>query len=252
MTISREEHPAHAMRRGLAKMQFPAHPFAARPSPDATVGKGATKGMAKKRKKNHPDAVPVLKKLKIDSGDPGEVLSSQVSYQGPLFRVLTDRLREPTGKEVTRDIIRHNGSVVVLALEKSKNKKDPLVLVERQFRHAAQQYLYELPAGTIDPGEDHLAAAKRELLEETGYQAKKWTKVLRYFASPGFLGEWMQIFLAEGLTAGQAAPEEDESLELQFVPLSELLRLIGAGKIVDGKTIISISFYALYLRRRKK
>jgi len=208
--------------------------------------------MAKKRKKNHPDAVPVLKKLKIDSGDPGEVLSSQVSYQGPLFRVLTDRLREPTGKEVTRDIIRHNGSVVILALEKSKNKKDPLVLVERQFRHAAQQYLYELPAGTIDPGEDHLAAAKRELLEETGYQAKKWTKVLRYFASPGFLGEWMQIFLAEGLTAGQAAPEEDESLELQFVPLSELLRLIGAGKILDGKTIISISFYALYLRRRKK
>ena len=208
--------------------------------------------MAKKRKKNHPDAVPVLKKLKIDSGDPGEVLSSQVSYQGPLFRVLTDRLREPTGKEVTRDIIRHNGSVVILALEKSKNKKDPLVLVERQFRHAAQQYLYELPAGTIDPGEDHLAAAKRELLEETGYQAKKWTKVLRYFASPGFLGEWMQIFLAEDLTAGQAAPEEDESLELQFVPLSELLRLIGAGKILDGKTIISISFYALYLRRRKK
>lgn len=208
--------------------------------------------MAKKRKKNHPDAVPVLKKLKIDSGDPGEVLSSQVSYQGPLFRVLTDRLREPTGKEVTRDIIRHNGSVVILALEKSKSKKDPLVLVERQFRHAAQQYLYELPAGTIDPGEDHLAAAKRELLEETGYQAKKWTKVLRYFASPGFLGEWMQIFLAEGLTAGQAAPEEDESLELQFVPLSELLRLIGAGKILDGKTIISISFYALYLQRRKK
>jgi len=208
--------------------------------------------MAKKRKKNHPDAVPVLKKLKIDSGDPGEVLSSQVSYQGPLFRVLTDRLREPTGKEVTRDIIRHNGSVVILALEKSKSKKDPLVLVERQFRHAAQQYLYELPAGTIDPGEDHLAAAKRELLEETGYQAKKWTKLLRYFASPGFLGEWMQIFLAEGLTAGQAAPEEDESLELQFVPLSELLRLIGAGKILDGKTIISISFYALYLRRRKK
>jgi len=208
--------------------------------------------MAKKRKKNHPDAVPVLKKLKIDSGDPGEVLSSQVSYQGPLFRVLTDRLREPTGKEVTRDIIRHNGSVVILALEKSKSKKDPLVLVERQFRHAAQQYLYELPAGTIDPGEDHLAAAKRELLEETGYQAKKWTKLLRYFASPGFLGEWMQIFLAEGLTAGQAAPEEDESLELQFVPLSELLRLIGAGKILDGKTIISISFYALYLQRRKK
>lgn len=208
--------------------------------------------MPKKRKKSDPHAVPVLKKLKIDPGKPAEVLSSRVSYEGPLFRVLTDRLREPTGQEVTRDIIRHNGSVVILALEKSKRKKDPLVLVERQFRHAAQQYLYELPAGTIDPGEDHLAAARRELLEETGYQAKTWTKLLRYFASPGFLGEWMQIFLAEGLTPGQATPEEDESLELQFVPLSELLRLIAAGRILDGKTIISVSFYAQFLRRGKK
>lgn len=208
--------------------------------------------MPKKRSKNDDHAVPVLRKLKIDPGEPGEVLSSRVSYQGPLFRVLTDHLREPTGKQVTRDIIRHNGSVVVLVLEKTKKKRDPLVLMERQFRHAAQQYLYELPAGTIDPGEDHLAAAKRELLEETGYQAKKWTKLLRYFASPGFLGEWMQIFLAEGLTSGPAAPEEDESLELQFVPLSELLRLIQAGKILDGKTIIAVSYYALYLRRGKK
>lgn len=208
--------------------------------------------MAKKQKKNDPHAIPVSKKLKVDPGRPGKVLSSRVSYEGPLFRVLTDELREPTGKKVTRDIIRHNGSVVILALDKGKSKKDPLVLIERQFRHAAQQYLYEVPAGTIDPGEDHLEAAKRELLEETGYQAKKWTALLQYFASPGFLGEWMQVFLAEDLTPGPASPEEDESLELQFVPLSELLRLIGAGKIRDGKTIICASFYALYLRRGKK
>lgn len=209
--------------------------------------------MAKKRqKKKTSHDVRVRKRLKIDPGQPAEVLSSRVSYEGPIFRVLTDRLREPTGKEVTRDVIRHNGSVVILALEKSKNKKAPLVLVERQFRHAAQQYLYELPAGTIDPDEDRLDAAKRELLEETGYKAKKWTKLLRYYVSPGFLGEWMQIFLAENLTPGPASPEDDESLELQFVPLSELLRLIGAGKIRDGKTIISVSFYAFYLQDRKK
>lgn len=209
--------------------------------------------MAKKRqKKKTSHDVRVRKRLKIDPGQPAEVLSSRVSYEGPIFRVLTDRLREPTGKEVTRDVIRHNGSVVILALEKSKNKKDPLVLVERQFRHAAQQYLYELPAGTIDPDEDRLDAARRELLEETGYKAKKWTKLLKYYASPGFLGEWMQIFLAENLTSGPASPEDDESLELQFVPLSELLRLIGAGKIRDGKTIVSVSFYAFYLQDRKK
>lgn len=209
--------------------------------------------MARRRqKKKATHDVRVRKRLKIDPGQPAEVLSSRVSYQGPIFRVLTDRLREPTGKEVTRDVIRHNGSVVILALEKSKNKKDPLVLVERQFRHAAQQYLYELPAGTIDPDEDRLDAAKRELLEETGYKAKKWTKLLKYYASPGFLGEWMQIFLAEYLTPGPASPEDDESLELQFVPLSELLRLIAAGKIRDGKTIISVSFYAFYLQDRRK
>lgn len=203
--------------------------------------------MAKKKKKSRkksPDAIPVRKKLKIDSGSPAEVLSSTISYQGPLFRVLSEQIREPNGKRVNRDVIRHNGSVVILALDKSRSKKDPLVLIERQFRHAAQQYLYEVPAGKMEEGEDHLAAAKRELLEETGYQAAKWKKLTKYFASPGFLGEWMQVYVAEDLTPGVAQPEEDESFELQFVPVSEMLRLIDAGKIRDGKTIISVLSWA--------
>jgi ADP-ribose pyrophosphatase len=207
--------------------------------------KKADKKTGKKAKKSaKKNAVAVVKKLKVDAGGPAEVLSSKVSYDGPLFRVLSEEIREPNGKRVQRDVIRHNGSVVILAIDKSKSKKDPLVLIERQFRHAAQQFLYEVPAGKLETGEDHLDAAKRELLEETGYQAKKWTKLVKYFASPGFLGEWMQVFLAEDLTAGEAHPEEDESFELQFVPLSELLRQIDAGKIRDGKTIISATFYA--------
>lgn len=204
--------------------------------------------MAKKKKKDRakkdPNAIAVVKKLKIDPGKPAEVVSSRVSYSGPLFRVLSEEIREPNGKEANRDIIRHNGSVVILALDKSKSKKDPLVLIERQYRHAALQFLYEVPAGKMDTGEDHLDAAKRELREETGYQAKKWTKLVKYFASPGFLGEWMQVFVAEGLTPGKAQPEEDESFELQFVRLSEVLRLIDAGKIQDGKTLISVLCYA--------
>jgi ADP-ribose pyrophosphatase len=206
----------------------------------------------KKEAKQKAPAVVVRKKLKIDSGGPAEVLSSNVSYEGSLFRVLSDQIREPTGKLVRRDVIRHNGSVVILAIDKGKSKKDPLVLIERQFRHAAQQYLYEVPAGKMEEGEVHLDAAKRELLEETGYQARKWTKLVKYFASPGFLGEWMQVFLAEGLIPGEAHPEEDESLELQFVPLSELLRLIEADRIRDGKTLIAVLWYAHFAARRRK
>ncbi len=148
-----------------------------------------------------------------------EVLSSKVSFEGPVFRVVTDEVREPGGEAHRRDVVRHPGSVVVLAVDDAKSKRDPLILLERQYRHAAAQYLYEVPAGSLDPGEDPLAGAKRELLEETGYKAKQWSKLVRYYASPGFLGEWMQIYLAEGLTPGDAEPEDDEQIELFAVPL---------------------------------
>jgi ADP-ribose pyrophosphatase len=172
-----------------------------------------------------------------------EVLSSKVSYEGPLFRVVTDEVREPGGQPHQRDVVRHGGSVVVLAVDDSKSKRDPLILLERQYRHAAAQYLYEIPAGKLDAGEDQLHGAKRELLEETGYKARHWSKLVRFYSSPGFLGEWMQIFLAEGLTPGDAQPEEDEQIELFAVPLSELLRQIEAGRILDGKTIAAALLY---------
>lgn len=177
-----------------------------------------------------------------------EVLSSEVAFVGPLFRVVRDEVREPGGHVARRDVVRHGGSVVILAVV-DPSKRDPLIVMERQYRHAAGQYLWEVPAGKMDEGEERLAAAKRELIEETGYRAKKWTKLVRYFASPGFLGEWMQVFLAEGLTAGEAAPEEDELLEVVLVPLSEVLRMIDEGKILDGKTLVSVQ---LYERLRKK
>ncbi len=140
-------------------------------------------------------------------------------------------------------MIRHNGSVVILALDKSKSKKDPWVVMERQYRHAANQYLWELPAGKIDEGEKALDGAKRELIEETGYRAKKWRPLVEYYASPGFLGESMQVYLAEGLEAGEAQPEEDEQIELRLVKLSELVKKIEKGEIKDGKTLTSILLY---------
>jgi ADP-ribose pyrophosphatase len=180
-----------------------------------------------------------------------EVLSSEVAFEGPLFRVLREEVREPGDKIAHRDIIRHNGSVVILPVLDS-SKKDPLIVMERQYRHAAGQYLWEVPAGKMDEGEERLAAAKRELKEETGYRAKKWTKLVRYFASPGFLGEWMQVFLAEGLVAGEAAPEEDELLEVVLVPLSEVLQMIDEGKILDGKTLVAVQLYARLRAKKKK
>ena len=173
-----------------------------------------------------------------------QVLSSEVVFDGPLFKIVRDRLIEPGGAENVRDIIRHNGSVVILALDSSKSKKDPWIVVERQYRHAANQFLWELPAGKLEEGEDPLAGAKRELEEETGYRAKKWKPLVEYFASPGFLGESMKVFLAEGLVAGDAHPEEDENIELRLVKLSEVLKMIAKGAILDGKTLTSVLLYA--------
>jgi 8-oxo-dGTP pyrophosphatase MutT (NUDIX family) len=183
---------------------------------------------------------------------PAEVLSSTVVYEGRLFRVVRDRLIEPGGHENERDVVRHNGSAVILAIDNSKSKKDPWIVMERQYRHAAGQFLWELPAGKIEPGEDPLAGAQRELAEETGYRAKKWRPMIDYYASPGFLGESMTVYLAEGLTAGDAAPEEDEKIELRLVKLSEVLKMIGKGAIRDGKTLCGVLWYARFNKEKTK
>ena len=172
------------------------------------------------------------------------IAKSKLAYKGRIFSVYTEQVREPNGVEATRDIVRHSGSVVVLAVDDTTNPADPLVVIERQFRHAADQYLLELPAGRVEPGEKTLAAAKRELIEETGYRAKKWTRLVRYYASPGFVGEWMEIYLATGIVVGKAEPEDDERIEVRLLPLSELVRMCAAGEIHDGKTIVGTMIYA--------
>ena len=212
--------------------------------------------MAKK-----PAKVKKNKALKTDkkskSGKPAaseteKLISSDVVYQGKLFRVLHDKLIEPRGKQSERDVIRHNGSVVILAVDKSKSKKDPYIVMERQYRHAAQQYLWELPAGKLDAGEEAIAGAQRELEEETGYRARKWKPLVEYYGSPGFLGESMQVFLAEGLMAGDAHPEDDEDIEFRLIRLSEIVEMIEKGGIKDGKTLCSVLLYARRLAKKRK
>ncbi len=172
-----------------------------------------------------------------------KVVSSKISYEGPLFNVHTDYVQEPEGVPSRRDVIRHSGSVVILAVDETENPADPIIILERQYRHAAQMYMWELPAGRKEPSERPLPAAKRELIEETGYRGGRWSKLVRYYASPGFLGEWMEIYLAQGVSAGTAMPEEDEFIQVERVPLSCLVELIHAGKINDGKTIVATLLY---------
>jgi len=209
--------------------------------------KAKKKTTAAKRKSPKKTVAP--QKIGIERAT---VLSSKVVYQGPLFCVRHDRLIEPGGRTNERDVIRHNGSVVILAIDNSKNKRDPWVVLERQYRHAANQYLWELPAGKLDAGETPLAGAQRELAEETGYRAKKWRPLVEYYASPGFLGESMKVFLAEGLQPGETHLEADEEIELRLVKLSELLKMIEKGAILDGKTLTSVLLYARLQGRRKK
>ncbi len=166
------------------------------------------------------------------------LISSKTVYDGPVFTVTTDHVQEPGGIEVRRDVIHHSGSVVVLAVDDSG--ATPRVLLERQYRHAASDYLWELPAGRIDPGEKELQAAKRELLEETGYTAAKWRRILKFYASPGFVAETMSVFLATGLREGEAQPEEDEIIYKRMVPLPTAIRMVLSGTIRDAKTISSV------------
>jgi ADP-ribose diphosphatase len=174
------------------------------------------------------------------------VLSSKTVFQGRVFNVTRDNVREPNGITAIREVIRHSGSVVILAVDLSA--PEPRLLLERQYRYAAGDYMLELPAGRIDPGETALAAGKRELLEETGYTARKWTKALYFYPSPGFLEETMTVFLAENLKPGISQPEADELIEHRLYPLSEALRLIKTGKLRDGKTIASALWLADRLR----
>jgi ADP-ribose pyrophosphatase len=221
------------MPRNKKKAAKPAQSKAAKPKPQRAL-KQETKKAAKARK--------ALKAVATEEKE--QLLSSKVVFEGRLFRVLRDRLIEPGGNQNERDVIRHNGSVVILAIDRSKSKKNPWVVVERQYRHAARQFLWELPAGKLERGEDPLAGAQRELAEETGYRARKWKLLTEFYPSPGFLGEAMKIFLAEGLQAGPTHLEDDEQIELRLVKLSDVLKMIDKGAILDGKTLIGVLMYA--------
>jgi len=162
-----------------------------------------------------------------------KLISSVLKYKNDLFSVTQDHVVDPDGFEIHRAIVQHHGSAVMMAVDARKR-----ILLVRQYRVPARDYLWELPAGRLDKGETPLQAAKRELIEETGYRAKHWKKLVMFYPSPGFVAEKMTIFLATGLTEGRATPMEDERIEARWFTAKEIEQAIRSGKIVDGKTML--------------
>jgi ADP-ribose pyrophosphatase len=162
-----------------------------------------------------------------------KLVSSVEKYKSDIFKVTEDHAVEPGGFEIKRAIVQHKGSAVMMAVDEKKR-----ILLVRQYRLPARQYLWELPAGRLDEGETPLQAARRELIEETGCRARKWDKLATFYPSPGFLAEKMTIYLATDLTAGESSPMEDERIETRWFTAKELGAWIDSGKIKDAKTII--------------
>ena len=170
-----------------------------------------------------------------------KLLSSTELNKTPIFRVTFDRAIDPDGFEIKRAIIQHAGSAVMMPVDERGR-----ILLVRQYRLPARQYLWELPAGRVDEGETPLQAARRELVEETGYRARKWEKLAVFYPSPGFLAEKMTIFLATGLKSGDASPMEDERIEARWFTSREIDDWIKRGKILDAKTMIGFLKWKRY------
>lgn len=172
-----------------------------------------------------------------------KVLNSELVFKGRVFSVRREAVIEPGGVKATREIVAHPGSVVVLPVF-----PDGRILMIRQYRHSVRQFLWELVAGSKDPGESFEVGARRELLEETGYRARRMRKLLDVFPTPGFVSENMVIFLAEGLQLGKSQPESDEKIEVRIFGLREIEEWIRAGKIRDAKSVAGILYYAHCMR----
>jgi ADP-ribose pyrophosphatase len=156
-----------------------------------------------------------------------------IVFRGRVFSVSRETVDEPGGVRVVREIIRHPGSSVVIP----RNPAGDLLLI-RQYRYAAKKKLWEVVAGRIDPGETPLAAARRELAEEAGLAAKRWTKLGSFYPSPGFLDERMWLYLAEGLSPAIAEADPDERIEKRWFTRAQVGTMIDANKIVDAKTLL--------------
>jgi len=173
-------------------------------------------------------------------------LASNYIYRGRMINVRQDRAKVKNDREALREIVEHPGNVAILVL----NEQEEAILV-RQHRQPLKELLLEIPAGKLEPGEEPLECARRELLEETGFTAAEWNEHGFFYPSPGFCDEKIYLFSASGLTAQESVTiDPDENIEVVYIPLAEIANLIDSGSIKDGKTIIALQ--KMLLRRCAK
>jgi len=173
-----------------------------------------------------------------------ERVNTRRTYDGRLLKVDVDTLRAPNGTRLELEIIRHPGASAVVPLLSDPDAPDPTVLLIRQFRHAAGGFIWEIPAGVLEPGETPEHCARRELEEETGATAERIEHLATVFTTPGFTDERIHLFVAHGIRVGEPKREHDEFMEVRGVPLSEVLRMIRDGDIVDAKSVVGILYLA--------
>lgn len=159
-------------------------------------------------------------------------------FQGRIIRLVERELTLPTGRKTTFHIVTHPGAVAIVPVHSNGD-----IVLLKQFRPSVAEELYEIPAGTIEEGEAPLATAKREIVEETGFKAKQWSKIAEFYTAPGFCDELMHVYLARGLTPATAPADEDEIIEPVRVTLTGALDLIRSKKIRDAKTIAGLLIY---------
>jgi ADP-ribose pyrophosphatase len=190
----------------------------------------------------------VVTSAKLDATPPGTrsdaQLASERIHTGKIIKLDQDRIRYPDGSEAEVDIVRHPGASAVVPFLTDPEGEDPQILLLRQYRYAAGGYLYEIPAGRLDPGESPAACAARELKEETGCPAGRIEPLITMVTTPGFTDERIHLFMAVDLTHGEAAREADEFVDVVVMRLSEALELIQEGEIVDGKTALGVLYAA--------
>ena len=171
-------------------------------------------------------------------------LATRQAYAGRLLKVDVDTVQAPDGSRIELEMVRHPGAAAVVPMLSEPEEIDPKILMLRQFRYAAGGTMWEIPAGVLQPGEDPLDCARRELEEETGAKARSIEHLTTIYTTPGFTDERIHLYWATGLTVGETRHEADEFIDVRVESLSRVIQMIGSGEITDSKTIVALLFVA--------